>query len=204
MKPAGPTASYRAYIRGLQKQAAQLEASLVDLGARRPRPPPGLGVPWLGEAYQKVREAGAYLELEATMGQPGDYDEDTPAREEYWDQVGEAERAEEAVRAAMIRLRPKNPKSRTVHPIKPATIRSQVFSSWLFPYRGHGAVEPTPLVVYVFTESGNLRDPYSYGLAPYFGRVAEALRKDPLYGDAGWDSVNAAISYFWLEPEALA
>lgn len=198
------TAAYRAYIRGLQKQAAQLEASLVDLGARRPRPPPGLGVPWLGVAYQKVREAGAFLELEATMGAPPEYEEDAPGREEYWDQVGEAEQAEKVVRETMIRLRPKDPKSRTVLPIKAATIRSQVFSSWLFPYRGHGAVDDSPLVVYVFTESGNLRDPYGYGSVPYFDRVAAALRKDPLYGDAGWDSVNAAISYFWLEPEALA
>ena len=204
MKTPAPTATYRAYIRGLQKQAAQLEASLADLGARRPPPPPGVGVPWLGEAYQNVRGAAAYLELEATMGQPGDYDEDTPAREDYWDQIGEAEYAEKVVRDTMVRLRPKNPKSRTVHPIKPATIRSQVFSSWLFPYRGHGAVDASPLVVYVFTESGNLRDPYDYGLTAYFDRVAAALRKDPLYGDAGWNSVNAAISYFWLELKALA
>ena len=204
MKTPAPTATYRAFIRGLHKQATQLEASLADLGARRPRPPPGVGIPWLGEAYQKVRGAAAYLELEATMGQPGDYDEDTPAREEYWDRVGEAEYAEKVVRDAMIRLRPKNPKSRTVHPIKPATIRSQVFSSWLFPYREHGAVAPSPLVVYVFTESGNLRDPYDYGLTAYFDRVAAALQKEPMVDEAGWENVNAAISYFWLELKVLA
>jgi hypothetical protein len=78
-----------------------------------------------------------------------------------------------------------------------------VFSSWLFPYRGHGALDPSPLVVYVFTESGNLRDPYDYGLTAYFDRVAVALQKEPMVDEAGWDNVNAAISYFWLELKVL-
>jgi hypothetical protein len=34
----------------------------------------------------------------------------------------------------------------------------------------------------------------------YMTRVVDRLRADPAIADAGWESYNAAIAYFWIRP----
>lgn len=88
-----------------------------------------------------------------------------------------------------------------------STINDNVLSSYLEPGRTtgldltSGALRPSPQRVYVFTESGGLRDPVDYpDIRQMFDRAVDALDADPWVVDAGWESYNAAIQYFWVDP----
>ncbi len=180
----------RAQAKALYSHAVKLERGLEKAGGRRPS-----ASSWLREAYTAASAAARYLDMEATMGlEPA-----AAAVEDLW-----AETAEKEVRDVMKKLRPTDRGFHApVHPIKASTIDGSVQSSWLYPYRDRPWAEPSPFLVYVLTESGNLRDPYEYGLTGYFDKVAAAIKKDPNYEDAGWENYNAAVSYFWLKPKVV-
>lgn len=85
--------------------------------------------------------------------------------------------------------------------VKVSTIYDNTLSSYLEPGRSADWKQPDPFIVYVFTESGRLRDPMSYAdIGGMFDRAADKLRGDPWISDAGWESYNAAVQYFWVKP----
>lgn len=107
-----------------------------------------------------------------------------------------AENIEQLVRQRMKKFKPRY--------IKASTISENVHSSYLYPGRRGEWVEPDPFRVIVGTEDGNLRDPFSYELCDYFQKVADSIAFDPWYQDAGWESINPGVQYFWVKPKMIA
>lgn len=57
-----------------------------------------------------------------------------------------------------------------------------------------------PTHVLVFSEYG-IGDPYTYpSVHKAFERTAQALRELPGVENAGWESINAGVQYFWVKP----
>lgn len=107
-----------------------------------------------------------------------------------------AESTEQLVRKKMKELRPRN--------IRARTIDENVQSSYLFPGRTTDWMQPDPFYVLVYTEYGNLRDPWEYDLVEYFNTVADSISSSAWYDDAGWENINSAVSYFWVRPKMIA
>jgi len=108
-----------------------------------------------------------------------------------------AERTERLVRKALKRHKPRRVKARTID--------ENVKSSFLYPGRATGWIEPDPFHVLVFTEGANLRDPWNNpDVLDMFNKAAEEIRADAWYDDAGWENYNAAVSYFWVQPKMIA
>jgi hypothetical protein len=92
----------------------------------------------------------------------------------------------------------------TAFGIPDETIEENVRASWPDEGTRTGWLEPHPFKVLVFTESGNFRDPYSYDdLFKYWNKVVKTLRDDPWHDDAGWESINQAVQYVWVEPKII-
>lgn len=75
--------------------------------------------------------------------------------------------------------------------VKAKLVNDSVQSSYLYPVLGR--YKSDPFIVYVFTEEG-IGDPFHYAYVyEWFTKAAEAIREDPWYDDAGWESLRAGV-----------
>lgn len=92
----------------------------------------------------------------------------------------------------------------------PMALAREVFSSASPIGRRMGWIEESPMHVYAIMEccpgplttAGVLGDT-KRGWA-FMDRTVALLRKDPWIEDAGWESVNPAVAYFWVRPRLVA